>query len=59
MNSMMDRRHLTGDNIRFYVNISLDKFKANLGSMPLGTAVDGNGDGIIQIGHNDPMETAN
>ena len=47
-------RHLTGDDIRFYVNFKLDKVKANLETMRLGAAVDGNGDGIIEIGHDDP-----
>ncbi len=46
--------NLTGDQIKLYIDISLDKIKANLEAMNLGTAVDGNNNGYIEIGYNDP-----
>ncbi len=45
---------LTQEDIKFYINISLDKIKSNLGAMNLGAAADGNNNGIIEIGHDDP-----
>jgi hypothetical protein len=46
--------NLTGETIKFYIDISVDKIKTNLEAMNLGTAVDGNNNGIIEIGYNDP-----
>jgi hypothetical protein len=45
---------LTDEKIRFYIDISLEKVKANLEAINLGSAVDGNNNGYIEIGHNDP-----
>jgi hypothetical protein len=46
--------NLTGETIKLYIDISLEKIKANLEAMNLGTAVDGNNNGFIEIGYNDP-----
>jgi hypothetical protein len=46
--------NLTGETIKLYIDISLEKIKANLEAMNLGTAVDGNKNGFIEIGYNDP-----
>jgi hypothetical protein len=46
--------NLTGETIKFYIDISVDKIITNLESMNLGTAVDRNKNGYIEIGHNDP-----
>jgi hypothetical protein len=45
---------LADDKIRFYIDISLEKVKANLEAINLGSAVDGNNNGYIEIGYNDP-----
>jgi hypothetical protein len=45
---------LTEEKINFYINISLEKIKANLEAMNLEAAVDGNKNGYIEIGNNDP-----
>jgi hypothetical protein len=45
---------LTEEKIRFYIDISLEKVKANLEAMNLEAAVDGNKNGYIEIGNNDP-----
>jgi hypothetical protein len=46
--------NLTGETIKFYIDISLEKIITNLESMNFGTAVDRNKNGYIEIGHNDP-----
>jgi hypothetical protein len=45
--------NLTGENIKLYIDISLEKIKTNLEAMNLDTAVDGNNNGCIEIGYND------
>jgi hypothetical protein len=45
---------LTEEKIRFYIDISLEKIIANLEVMNLESAVDGNKNGYIEIGYNDP-----
>jgi hypothetical protein len=37
-----------------FIDISVDKIRTNLEAMNFGTAVYGNNNGIIEIGHNDP-----
>lgn len=44
---------LTGDNMKLYIDISLEKIKSNLEATNLGAAVDGNNNGYIEIGHDD------
>jgi hypothetical protein len=46
--------NLTGENIRLYIDISLGKIKSNLEAMNLDAAVDGNKNGFIEIGTDDP-----
>jgi hypothetical protein len=45
---------LTGENIKLYIDISLDKIKLNLEALNLDTAADGNNNGYIEIGPDDP-----
>lgn len=45
---------LTKEDASLWIKISLDKILANLESIDLSSAVDGNGNGIIEIGHDDP-----
>jgi hypothetical protein len=44
---------LTEEKVRLYIDISLEKIKANLEVMNLEKAVDGNKNGYIEIGNND------
>jgi hypothetical protein len=44
----------TEETVRLYIDISLEKIKANLEAMNLEKAVDGNKNGYIEIGNNDP-----
>jgi hypothetical protein len=46
--------NLTGDNIRLYIDISIGKIISNLQAMNLDAAVDGNNNGYIEIGPDDP-----
>lgn len=45
---------LTQHNASMWININLDKIISNLEEMDFSSAVDGNGNGIIEIGHDDP-----
>jgi hypothetical protein len=49
-----DTVNLTSDVVKFYVDISLAKIISTLETMNLGSAVDGNNNGYIEIGTNDP-----
>lgn len=44
---------LTGDNVQLYIDISLAKIQANLKTLNLTSATDGNKNGCIEIGNND------
>lgn len=48
-----DRPVNLAEEIRFLIDISLDKVRSNLETKILSTAVDGNNNGIIEIGHDD------
>ncbi len=45
--------NLTGETIKLYIDISLEKIIANLGVINLVAAADGNNNGYIEIGNND------
>jgi hypothetical protein len=45
--------NLTGETIKLYIDISLEKIMASLGAINLGAATDGNNNGYIEIGNND------
>ena len=45
--------NLTNENIRLYIEVSLEKVKSNLQAMNLSSAADRNGDGCIEIGNDD------
>jgi hypothetical protein len=45
--------NLTGETIKLYIDISLEKILASLGAINLGAAADGNNNGYIEIGNND------
>ncbi len=44
---------ITKDDASRWIRISLSRIRSNLAAMDLSSAVDGNGNGIIEIGHND------
>jgi hypothetical protein len=45
--------NLTGETIKLYIDISLEKIMASLGAINLGALADGNNNGYIEIGNND------
>ncbi|HNR42575.1 MAG TPA: hypothetical protein PKL65_10100 [Bacteroidales bacterium] len=45
--------NLTQDKASLWIKISLDRILSNLASIDLSSAADGNGNGIIEIGHDD------
>ena len=45
--------NLTGETIKLYIDISLEKIMASLGAINLGAAADSNNNGYIEIGNND------
>jgi hypothetical protein len=45
--------NLTNENIRLYIEVSLEKVKSNLQAMNLSSAADRDGDGCIEIGNDD------